>query len=118
MEKSEESIFDSTGNDDTLMYKYTDAFEYLKNGDTENYEKVEKYLMEHKGKTKNQIKKLMQSASRTDPIFEKYIEASKNNDADTTHTLYRQLLNVYGSESKFKSALKKYQGKVKKQQSK
>lgn len=117
-EKSEESIFNSTGNDDTLMYKYTDAFEYLKNGDTVNYEKVEKYLMEHKGKTKNQMKKLMQSASRTDPIFEKYIEASKNNDADTTHTLYRQLLNIYGSESKFKSALKKYQGKVKKQQSK
>lgn len=117
-EKSEESIFDSTGNDDALMYKYTDAFEYLKNGDTANYEKVEKYLMEHKGKTKNQMKKLMQSASRTDPIFEKYIEASKNNDADTTHTLYRQLLNIYGSESKFKSALRKYQGKVKKQQSK
>lgn len=117
-EKSEESIFDSTGNDDTLMYKYTDAFEYLKNGDTANYEKVEKYLMEHKGKTKNQMKKLMQSASRTDPIFKKYIEASKNNDADTTHTLYRQLLNIYGSESKFKSALRKYQDKVKKQQSK
>lgn len=117
-EKSAESIFDSTGNDDTLMYKYKDAFEYLKNGDTANYEKVEKYLMEHKGKTKNQMKKLMQSASRTDPMFEKYIAASKNNDADTTHTLYRQLLNIYGSESKFKSALKKYQGKVKKQQSK
>ena len=117
-EKSEESIFDSTGNDDTLMYKYTDAFEYLKNGDTENYEKVEKYLMEHKGKTKNQMKKLMQSASRTNPIFEKYIEASKNNDADTTHTLYRQLLNIYGSESKFKSALRKYRDKIKKQQSK
>ena len=117
-EKSEESIFDSTGNDDTLMYKYTDAFEYLKNGDTENYEKVEKYLMEHKGKTKNQMKKLMQSASRTDPMFEQYISASKSNDADTTHTLYRQLLNIYGSESKFKSALKKYQGKVKKQKSK
>lgn len=117
-EKSEESIFDSTGNDDTLMYKYTDAFEYLKNGDTANYEKVEKYLMEHKGKTKNQMKKLMQSASRTDPMFKQYISASKNNDADTTHTLYRQLLNIYGSESKFKSALKKYQDKVKKQQSK
>lgn len=117
-EKSEESIFDSTGNDDALMYKYTDAFEYLKNGDTANYEKVEKYLMEHKGKTKNQMKKLMQSASRTDPIFKKYIEASKNNDADTTHTLYRQLLNIYGSESKFKSALKKYQDKIKKRQSK
>lgn len=117
-EKSEESIFDSTGNDDTLMYKYTDAFEYLKNGDTENYEKVEKYLMEHKGKTKNQMKKLMQSASRTDPIFEKYIEASKNNDADTTHTLYRQLMNIYGSESRFKSALRKYQDKIKKRQGK
>ncbi len=117
-EKSEESIFDSTGNDDTLMYKYTDAFEYLKNGDTKNYEKVEKYLMEHKGKTKNQMKKLMQSASRTDPIFEKYIEASKNNDADTTHILYRQLLNIYGSESSFKSALRKYQDKIKKRQSK
>lgn len=117
-EKSEESIFDSTGNDDTLMYKYTDAFEYLKNGDTANYEKVEKYLMEHKGKTKNQIKKLMQSASRTDPMFEQYISASKNNDADTTHTLYRQLLNIYGSESKFKSALRKYQDKIKKRQSK
>lgn len=117
-EKSEESIFDSTGNDDTLMYKYTDAFEYLKNGDTANYEKVEKYLMEHKGKTKNQMKKLMQSASRTDPMFEQYIAASKSNDADTTHTLYRQLLNIYGSESKFKSALRKYQDKIKKQKSK
>ena len=100
------------------LYKYSDAFDFLKNGDTENYEKVEKYLMEHKGKTKNQMKKLMQSASRTDPIFEKYIEASKNNDADTTHTLYRQLLNIYGSESKFKSALRKYRDKIKKQQSK
>lgn len=100
------------------LYKYSDAFDFLQNGDTKNYEKVEKYLMEHKGKTKNQMKKLMQSASRTDPIFKKYIEASKNNDADTTHTLYRQLLNIYGSESKFKSALKKYQDKVKKQQSK
>lgn len=117
-EKSEESIFDSTGNDDTLMYKYTDAFEYLKNGDTANYEKVEKYLMEHKGKTKNQMKKLMQSASRTDPMFEQYIAASKSNDADTTHTLYRQLLNIYSSESKFKSALRKYQDKIKKRQSK
>ena len=117
-EKSEGSIFDSTGNDDTLMYKYTDAFEYLKNGDTVNYEKVEKYLMEHKGKTKSQMKKLMQSASRTDPMFEQYISASKNNDADTTHTLYRQLLNIYGSESSFKSALRKYQNKIKKQQSK
>ena len=117
-EKSEGSIFDSTGNDDTLMYKYTDAFEYLKNGDTANYEKVEKYLMEHKGKTKNQMKKLMQNASRTDPMFEQYIQASKSNDADTTHTLYRQLLNVYGSESSFKSALRKYRNKIKKQQSK
>lgn len=117
-EKSEESIFESTGNDDTLMYKYTDAFEYLKNGDTENYEKVEKYLMEHKGKTKNQMKKLMQSASRTDPMFEQYIAASKSNDADTTHTLYRQLLNIYGSESSFKSALRKYRDKIKKRQSK
>ena len=117
-EKSEESIFDSTGNDDTLMYKYTDAFEYLKNGDTVNYEKVEKYLMEHKNKTKNQMKKLMQSASRTDPMFEQYISASKSNDVDTTHTLYRQLMNIYGSESHFKSALRKYQDKIKKQKSK
>lgn len=100
------------------LYKYSDAFDFLKNGDTESYEKVEKYLMEHKGKTKNQMKKLMQSASRTDPIFKKYIEASKSNDADTTHTLYRQLLNIYGSESKFKSALRKYQDKIKKQKSK
>lgn len=100
------------------LYKYSDAFDFLKNGDTESYEKVEKYLMEHKDKSKSEIKKLMQSASRTDPIFEKYIEASKSNDADTTHTLYRQLLNIYGSESKFKSALRKYQDKIKKQQSK
>lgn len=100
------------------LYKYSDAFDFLKNGDAESYEKVEKYLMEHKGKTKNQMKKLMQSASRTDPIFEKYIEASKNNDADTTHTLYRQLLNIYSSESKFKSALRKYRDKIKKRQRK
>lgn len=100
------------------LYKYSDAFDFLKNGDTESYEKVEKYLMEHKGKTKNQMKKLMQSASRTDPMFEQYIAASKSNDADTTHTLYRQLLNIYGSESKFKSAIRKYQDKIKKQQSK
>lgn len=100
------------------LYKYSDAFDFMKNGDTANYEKVEKYLMEHKGKTKNQMKKLMQSASRTDPMFEQYIQASKSNDADTTHTLYRQLLNIYGSESKFKSALRKYQDKIKKRQSK
>ena len=100
------------------LYKYSDAFDFLKNGDIESYEKVEKYLMEHKGKTKNQMKKLMQNASRTDPMFEQYISASKNNDADTTHTLYRQLLNVYGSESRFKSALRKYQDKIKKRQSK
>ena len=67
---------------------------------------------------KNQMKKLMQSASRTDPMFEQYISASKSNDADTTHTLYRQLLNVYGSESRFKSALRKYQDKIKKRQGK
>ena len=107
------------GNDsEPELYKYSDAFDFLKNGDTESYEKVEKYLMEHKGKTKSQMKKLMQSASRTDSIFKKYIEASKNNDADTTHTLYRQLLNVYGSESRFKSALRKYQDKIKKRQGK
>ena len=100
------------------LYKYSDAFDFLKNGDAESYEKVEKYLMEHKGKTQNQMKKLMQSASRTDPMFEQYIAASKSNDADTTHTLYRQLLNIYGSESKFKSALRKYRDKIKKQQSK
>lgn len=100
------------------LYKYSDAFDFLKNGDTVNYEKVEKYLMEHKGKTKNQMKKLMQSASRTDPMFEQYISASKSNDADTTHTLYRQLLNIYGTESNFKSALRKYQAKIKKRQSK
>lgn len=100
------------------LYKYSDAFDFLKNGDTESYEKVEKYLMEHKGKTKNQMKKLMQSASRTDPMFEQYIQASKSNDADTTHTLYRQLMNIYGSESHFKSALRKYQDKIKKQKSK
>lgn len=100
------------------LYKYSDAFDFLKNGDAESYEKVEKYLMEHKGKTQNQMKKLMQSASRTDPMFEQYIHASKSNDADTTHTLYRQLLNIYGTESKFKSALRKYQDKIKKQQSK
>lgn len=100
------------------LYKYSDAFDFLKNGDTESYEKVEKYLMEHKDKTKNQMKKLMQSASRTDPMFEQYIAASKSNDADTTHTLYRQLMNIYGSESHFKSALRKYQDKIKKQKSK
>lgn len=100
------------------LYKYSDAFDFLKNGDTANYEKVEKYLMERKGKTKNQMKKLMQSASRTDPMFEQYIQASKSNDADTTHTLYRQLMNIYGSESHFKSALRKYQDKIKKQKSK
>lgn len=100
------------------LYSYSDAFDFLKNGDTESYQKVEKYLMENKDKSKNQIKTLMQGASRTDPIFKQYIEASKSNDADTTHTLYKQLLNIYGSESKFKSALKKYQDKVKKQESK
>lgn len=112
--------YDNEGKSDSEpeLYKYSDAFDFLKNGDTESYEKVEKYLMEHKGKTKKQMKKLMQSASRTDPMFEQYIAASKSNDADTTHTLYRQLLNIYGSESSFKSALRKYQDKVKKRQSK
>ena len=109
---------EKNSNKEPELYSYSDAFDFLKNGDTESYQKVEKYLMKNKDKSKNQIKTLMQSASRTDPIFKQYIAASKSNDADTTHTLYKQLLNIYGSESKFKSALKKYQDKVKKQESK
>ena len=99
------------------MYTYSDAFEYLKNGDIDSYEKAEKYLMQQKNKTAEQIQKLMQSSNRTDSLFKSYIGAINNNDSDTTHILYKQLLNIYGTESSFKSALQKYQDKVKKQKS-
>ena len=111
-ESKSTSAFDETsGEDELVMYSYSDLFDALINGDTENYDIIEKYMIEKGGKTKQEIESAMRSASRTDKLWAEYIEASTNNDRERTKELVEQLTRIYGSWSKAKSALTKYRQK-------
>ena len=106
------SVFDDTSEENELvMYRYSDLFDALINGDTENYSMIENYLIEKGGKTKQEIKSAMRSTSRTDKLWGEYIEASTGNDRERTKELVEQLTRIYGSWSKAKSALTKYRQK-------
>ena len=106
-ESKSTSAFDETsGEDELVMYSYSDLFDALINGDTENYDMIEKG-----GKTKQEIESAMRSASRTDKLWAEYIEASTSNDRERTKELVEQLTRIYGSWSKAKSALTKYRQK-------
>ena len=111
-ESKSTSAFDETsGEDELVMYSYSDLFDALINGDTENYDIIEKYMIEKGGKTKQEIESAMRSASRTDKLWAEYIEASTSNDRERTKELVEQLARIYGSWSKAKSALTKYRQK-------
>ena len=111
-ESKSTSAFDETsGEDELVMYSYSDLFDALINGDTENYDMIEKYMIEKGGKTKQEIESAMRSASRTDKLWAEYIEASTSNDRERTKELVEQLTRIYGSWSKAKSALTKYRQK-------
>ena len=111
-ESKSTSAFDETsGEDELVMYSYSDLFDALINGDTENYDIIEKYMIEKGGKTKQEIESVMRSASRTDKLWAEYIEASTSNDRERTKELVEQLTRIYGSWSKAKSALTKYRQK-------
>ena len=108
------SVFDDTSEENELvMYKYSDLFDALINGDTENYSMIENYLIEKGGKTKKEIKSAMRSTSRTDKLWGEYIEVSTGNDRQRTRELVTQLTRIYGSWENAKTALKKYQNKIK-----
>lgn len=108
------SVFDDTSEENELvMYSYSDLFDALINGDTENYSMIENYLIEKGGKTKQEIKSAMRSTSRTDKLWGEYIEASTGNDRQRTRELVTQLTRIYGSWDNAKTALKKYQNKIK-----
>lgn len=108
------SVFDDTSEENELvMYSYSDLFDALINGDTENYSMIENYLIEKGGKTKQEIKSAMRSTSRTDKLWGEYIEASTSNDRQRTRELVTQLTRIYGSWENAKTALKKYQNKIK-----
>lgn len=108
------SVFDDTSEENELvMYSYSDLFDALINGDTENYSMIENYLIEKGGKTKQEIKSAMRSTSRTDKLWGEYIEASTGNDRQRTRELVTQLKRIYGSWENAKTALKKYQNKIK-----
>lgn len=108
------SVFDDTSEENELvMYRYSDLFDALINGDTENYSMIENYLIEKGGKTKKEIKSAMRSTSRTDKLWGEYIEASTGNDRQRTRELVTQLTRIYGSWENAKTALKKYQNKIK-----
>lgn len=108
------SVFDDTSEENELvMYSYSDLFDALINGDTENYSIIENYLIEKGGKTKQEIKSAMRSTSRTDKLWGEYIEASTGNDRQRTRELVTQLTRIYGSWENAKTALKKYQNKIK-----
>ena len=108
------SVFDDTSEENELvMYRYSDLFDALINGDTENYSMIENYLIEKGGKTKKEIKSAMRSTSRTDKLWGEYIEASTGNDRQRTRELVTQLTRIYGSWDNAKAALKKYQNKIK-----
>lgn len=108
------SVFDDTSEENELvMYSYSDLFDALINGDTENYSMIENYLIEKGGKTRQEIKSAMRSTSRTDKLWGEYIEASTGNDRQRTRELVTQLTRIYGSWENAKTALKKYQNKIK-----
>lgn len=102
------SVFEETSNiGDAVKYTYDDAFNALVQGDYENYQKIENYLIDI-GKKPSNIKSAMHSASRTDNLWEQYYDASNNKDTQTITRLQTMLTNIYGSWSTALSYGQKY----------
>lgn len=110
------SAFADTSKGEGVAYTYSDAFEYLKNGDIENYERVEQYLIDNNGKSKKDVQSAMRSASRTDELWKAYFEAqgtlSGGGDPVKLEELKKILTNIYGSWSTAVTYGRKYQKRM------
>ena len=106
--------------DKATLYTYSDAFEYLKNGDRENYERIEQYLIDNADKTKKDVQSAMRSASRTDELWKEYFEAqgtlSGGGDSVKLEELKKTLTNIYGSWSTAATYGRKYKERMKKKE--
>lgn len=112
-EESISAFAETSGENELVMYSYSDAFDALISGDTESYGMIEKYLIEKGGKTKKEIQSAMRSAGRTDRLWAEYIEASTGNNKERTQKLVAQLTRIYGSWENAKTALRRYRERQK-----
>ncbi|WP_293969154.1 hypothetical protein [uncultured Ruminococcus sp.] len=118
--EGELSVFSDTSEGEGVAYTYSDAFEYLKNGDRENYERIEQYLIDNAGKTKKDVRSAMRSASRTDELWKEYFEAqgtlSGGGDSVKLEEYKKILTNIYGSWSTAVTYGRKYQKRMQKKE--
>lgn len=118
--EDELSAFSDTSEGGGVAYTYSDAFEYLKNGDRENYERIEQYLIDNADKTKKDVQSAMRSASRTDELWKEYFEAqgtlSGGGDPVKLEELKKTLINIYGSWSTAAAYGRKYKERMKKKE--
>ncbi|MGN0449428.1 MAG: hypothetical protein ACI4G0_03605 [Ruminococcus sp.] len=118
--EDELSAFSDTSEGEGVAYTYSDAFEYLKNGDRENYERIEQYLIDNADKTKKDVQSAMRSASRTDELWKEYFEAqgtlSGGGDPVKLEEYKKILTNIYGSWSTAVTYGRKYQERMKKKE--
>ena len=118
--EDELSAFSDTSEGEGVAYTYSDAFEYLKNGDRENYERIEQYLIDNADKTKKDVQSAMRSASRTDELWKEYFEAqgtlSGGGDSVRLEELKKTLTNIYGSWSTAATYGRKYQKRMQKKE--
>lgn len=110
------SAFSDTSEGEGVAYTYSDAFEYLKNGDRGNYERIEQYLIDNADKTKRDVQSAMRSASRTDELWKAYFEAqgtlSGGGDPVKLEELKKILTNIYGSWSTAVTYGRKYKKRM------
>lgn len=120
--EEEFSAFSDTSEGEGVAYTYSDAFEYLKNGDRENYERIEQYLIDNNDKTKKDVQSAMRSASRTDKLWKEYFEAqgtlSGGGDPVKLEEYKKILTNIYGSWSTAVTYGRRYQKRMKKKENK
>ena len=118
--EEEMSAFSDTSEGEGVAYTYSDAFEFLKNGDRENYERIEQYLIDNADKTKKDVQSAMRSASRTDELWKEYFEAqgtlSGGGDPVKLEELKKTLTNIYGSWSTAAAYGRKYKERMKKKE--
>lgn len=118
--EGELSVLSDTSEGEGVAYTYSDAFEYLKNGDRENYERIEQYLIDNADKTKKDVQSAMRSASRTDELWKEYFEAqgttTGGGDPVKLEELKKTLTNIYGSWSTAATYGRKYQKRMQKKE--
>ena len=94
-------------------YRYSDAFNALKNGDKEGFAVVKAAIMterqkDNKDYSEKDFMSQMKSSNHTKPLFEELEAATDGNDRKRLERVRAQLLNVFGSESEWRAAYQKY----------